>query len=149
MLPHASEVIQTLVDSLKSQGSLGMQNEVFTIEKVSSMFKLTSYHGYIHMYEWYCYVTFGIIMQGTHLSKKRQATFFTKCAVLTKRSCKNMHRDAGYYWLRFGIYIGICVSIGTIFFNVGYSFASIQVRNVNHCMHIYTYIVKHGENLFI
>ncbi|CAL5075997.1 unnamed protein product [Urochloa decumbens] len=67
-------------------------------------------------------------VEGAPLAKKRQATFFTKCAVLTRRSCTNMHRDAGYYWLRFGIYIGICLSIGTIFFNVGNSFASIQAR---------------------
>ncbi|XP_072148196.1 ABC transporter G family member 1 isoform X2 [Setaria viridis] len=97
MLPCADEVIQTLVDSLISRGSLGMKNEAFT-------------------------------MEGAPLTKKRQAAFFTKCAVLTKRSCTNMHRDLGYYWLRFGIYIGICVSIGTIFCNVGYSFASIQAR---------------------
>ncbi|ONM52849.1 ABC transporter G family member 11 [Zea mays] len=66
--------------------------------------------------------------QGAAFTKKRQATFLTKCVVLTKRSVINMHRDMGYYWLRFGIYIAICVSIGTIFFNVGYGFASIQAR---------------------
>ncbi|CAN6209890.1 unnamed protein product [Urochloa humidicola] len=97
MLPRATEVIQTLVDSI-SQRSSGMKNEAFAIE------------------------------EGAPLAKKRQASFFTKCAVLTRRSCTNMHRDAGYYWLRFVIYIGICLSIGTIFFNVGYSFASIQAR---------------------
>ncbi|OEL31730.1 ABC transporter G family member 11 [Dichanthelium oligosanthes] len=98
MLPCAAEVIQTLVDSLMSRGSLSIKSEVFSMQ------------------------------EGAPLTKKRQATFFTKCAVLTKRSCTNMHRDMGYYWLRFGIYIGICVSIGTIFFNVGNSFASIQAR---------------------
>ncbi|CAL5089903.1 unnamed protein product [Urochloa decumbens] len=97
-LPRAAEVIQTLVDSLISQRGSGMKNEAFTIK------------------------------EGAPLAKKRQATFLTKCAVLTRRSCTNMHRDAGYYWLRFGIYIGICLSIGTIFFNVGNSFASIQAR---------------------
>lgn len=69
-----------------------------------------------------------MIKQGTSLIRQRQATFFTKSAVLTKRSIVNMHRDMGYYWLRFAIYIAICLSIGTIFFNVGYSFASIQAR---------------------
>jgi hypothetical protein len=38
-----------------------------------------------------------------------------------------MYRDIGYYWLRFVIYIGLFLTIGTIFFNVGYSYASIQV----------------------
>ncbi|CAN6165857.1 unnamed protein product [Urochloa humidicola] len=98
-LPRADEVIQTLVDSLISQGGSGTKNEAFTVQ------------------------------EGAPLTKKRQATtFFTKCAVLAQRSCTNMHRDVGYYWLRFVIYIGICVSIGTIFFNVGYSSASIQAR---------------------
>ncbi|CAN6180217.1 unnamed protein product [Urochloa humidicola] len=97
-LPRADEVIQTLVDSLISQGGSGTKNEAFTVQ------------------------------EDAPLTKKRQATFFTKCAVLTQRSCTNMHRDVGYYWLRFVIYIGICVSIGTIFFNVGHSSASIQAR---------------------
>lgn len=80
------------------------------------------------------------IQQGAAFTKKRQATFLTKCVVLTKRSVINMHRDMGYYWLRFGIYIAICVSIGTIFFNVGYGFASIQVSS-NHSI----YILEHDE----
>jgi len=76
------------------------------------------------------YITFHLIVQGAPFTKKRQATFLTKCLVLTKRSIINMHRDMGYYWLRFDIYIAIYVSIGTIFFNVGYSFASIQVSKL-------------------
>ncbi|KAL6639563.1 hypothetical protein ACP70R_023293 [Stipagrostis hirtigluma subsp. patula] len=98
MLPPAAEVIQTLADSLKFHGSLRMKKEASTIE------------------------------QGAPLIKKRQANFLNRSIVLTKRSLVNMNRDTGYYWLRFGIYIAICVSIGTIFLNVGYSFASIQAR---------------------
>ncbi|CAN6213758.1 unnamed protein product [Urochloa humidicola] len=98
-LPRADVVIQTLVNSLMSRGGSGTKSEAFTVAQ-----------------------------EGAPLTKKKQATFFTKCAVLTQRSCTNMHRDVGYYWLRFGIYIGICVSIGTIFFNVGYSSASVQAR---------------------
>lgn len=70
-------------------------------------------------------------MQGASPIPQRQATFLTKTYVLTKRSIVNMHRDAGYYWLRFVIYIAICLSIGTIFFNVGSNFASIQVSDLN------------------
>uniref|UniRef100_A0A0E0LJE9 ABC transporter domain-containing protein n=2 Tax=Oryza punctata TaxID=4537 RepID=A0A0E0LJE9_ORYPU len=66
--------------------------------------------------------------EGASPIPERQATFLTKTYVLTKRSIVNMHRDAGYYWLRFVIYIAICLSIGTIFFNVGSNFASIQAR---------------------
>ncbi|XBI99061.1 hypothetical protein VPH35_019216 [Triticum aestivum] len=40
----------------------------------------------------------------------------------------NMHRDIGYYWLRFGIYMALFLTIGTIFFNVGHNYSSIQAR---------------------
>ncbi|KAK9130098.1 hypothetical protein Sjap_010585 [Stephania japonica] len=50
-------------------------------------------------------------------SKGGQASFFTQCAVLTRRSFVNMYRDLGYYWFRFGIYTGLCLCLGTIFLN--------------------------------
>ncbi|OEL29288.1 ABC transporter G family member 11 [Dichanthelium oligosanthes] len=63
------------------------------------------------------------------LIKERQAGFFTKLIVLTKRSSVNMHRDIGYYWLRFAIFFVICLCIGSIFYNIGdTSFGSIQAR---------------------
>ncbi|XP_020517728.1 ABC transporter G family member 11 [Amborella trichopoda] len=39
-----------------------------------------------------------------------------------------MYRDLGYYWLRLGIYIALCVCVGTIFFDIGHNFGSIQAR---------------------
>ncbi|ERM98093.1 hypothetical protein AMTR_s01903p00008330, partial [Amborella trichopoda] len=39
-----------------------------------------------------------------------------------------MHRDLGYYCLRLGIYIALCVCVGTIFFDIGHNFGSIQAR---------------------
>ncbi|XP_073044633.1 ABC transporter G family member 1-like [Primulina eburnea] len=60
--------------------------------------------------------------------KERRAGFITQCLVLTRRSYKNMHRDLGYYWLRFAIYIGLSLSIGTIFYDLGSSYSSIQAR---------------------
>uniref|UniRef100_J3MK27 ABC transporter domain-containing protein n=1 Tax=Oryza brachyantha TaxID=4533 RepID=J3MK27_ORYBR len=96
---RAAEVIQTLIGSFKSRGSLGTGNEACPM-----------------------------IEKGTTIIRQRQATFLTKTFVLTKRSFVNMHRDTGYYWLRFVIYIAICLSIGTIFFDVGSNFASIQAR---------------------
>ncbi|ERN10322.1 hypothetical protein AMTR_s01072p00000950, partial [Amborella trichopoda] len=39
-----------------------------------------------------------------------------------------MYRDFGYYWLRLAIYIALCLCIGTIFFDIGHSFGSIQAR---------------------
>ncbi|KZV53761.1 ABC transporter G family member 11-like [Dorcoceras hygrometricum] len=59
---------------------------------------------------------------------ERGAGFIRQCLVLTRRSFKNMHRDLGYYWLRFAIYIGLSLSIGTIFYDLGFSYSSIQAR---------------------
>ncbi|URE03103.1 ABC-2 type transporter [Musa troglodytarum] len=39
-----------------------------------------------------------------------------------------MYRDLGYYWLRFAIYIALCLCVGTIFHDVGHSYGSIQAR---------------------
>ncbi|KAJ8769570.1 hypothetical protein K2173_005173 [Erythroxylum novogranatense] len=39
-----------------------------------------------------------------------------------------MYRDLGYYWLRLAIYIALCLCVGTIFYDIGSSFGSIQAR---------------------
>ncbi|CAM0907694.1 unnamed protein product [Alopecurus aequalis] len=98
-IPHASKVIQTL---MASSGSLTFIGSKVEVSKP--------------------------IQQGTSIIQKRQATFLTKSVVLTKRSMINMYRDIGYYWLRFAIYIGLFLTIGTIFFDVGSDYASIQAR---------------------
>ncbi|XP_052139245.1 ABC transporter G family member 1-like [Oryza glaberrima] len=67
-------------------------------------------------------------MGGTPFRRKEQASFLTKLLVLTRRSFLNMHRDIGYYWMRLGIYLGIGICLGTIFYQVGYSYSSIQSR---------------------
>ncbi|KAM0823819.1 hypothetical protein ACQ4PT_070605 [Festuca glaucescens] len=67
-------------------------------------------------------------VEGAPIIQQRQATFLTKSVTLTKRSTVNMYRDIGYYWLRFAINIGLFITIGTIFFNVGYTYESIQAR---------------------
>ncbi|KAM7523764.1 hypothetical protein LguiA_013666 [Lonicera macranthoides] len=66
--------------------------------------------------------------EGTLMEKGSQASFITQCIVLTKRSFVNMYRDLGYYWLRLAIYIALCLCVGTIFFDIGYSYGSIQAR---------------------
>lgn len=96
---HAAKVIQTLVGSSGSLAILGTEMEASKT-----------------------------IKQGDHVLQQRQATFWTKSIVLTKRSMINMHRDIGYYWLRFVINIALFLTIGTIFFNVGHNYASIQAR---------------------
>nr|BAJ96411.1 predicted protein [Hordeum vulgare subsp. vulgare] len=96
--PHASKVIQTLVGSASPVAILGPEMEA----------RQTN--------------------QGEYVLQQRQATFLTKSVVLTKRSMINMHRDIGYYWLRLAINMGLFLTIGTIFFNVGHNYASIQAR---------------------
>ncbi|KAG5529492.1 hypothetical protein RHGRI_030024 [Rhododendron griersonianum] len=65
----------------------------------------------------------------TVLEKKgSQAGFITQCHVLTRRSFVNMYRDLGYYWLRLAIYIALCLCVGTIFYDIRFSYGSIQAR---------------------
>ncbi|KAF8038066.1 hypothetical protein BT93_B0809 [Corymbia citriodora subsp. variegata] len=57
-----------------------------------------------------------------------QASFITQSLVLTKRSFVNMYRDLGYYWLRLAIYVALCLCVGTIFYDIGSTYGSIQAR---------------------
>ncbi|KAF5444193.1 hypothetical protein F2P56_036687 [Juglans regia] len=61
-------------------------------------------------------------------TKRSHASFLTQCHVLTRRSFVNMYRDLGYYWLRLAIYIALAIGLGTVFFNIGHSYGSIQAR---------------------
>ncbi|KAG6392744.1 hypothetical protein SASPL_146969 [Salvia splendens] len=70
-----------------------------------------------------------IKLQNGRLEKKgKQAGLIRQCAVLTRRSCLNMFRDVGYYWFRFGIYVALCLCVGTVFHNIGSTYSSIQAR---------------------
>ncbi|MCD7471913.1 hypothetical protein HAX54_012709 [Datura stramonium] len=62
-------------------------------------------------------------------NKGSQAGFITQCKVLTQRSFLNMYRDLGYYWLRFLIYLALCLCIGTVFHEIGSDYGSIQARS--------------------
>ncbi|KAJ4951431.1 hypothetical protein NE237_028263 [Protea cynaroides] len=62
------------------------------------------------------------------VTKGSQAGFLTQSIVLTKRSFINMFRDLGYYWLRFGIYVVLCLCVGTIYYDIGHTYGSIQAR---------------------
>ncbi|XP_020258175.1 ABC transporter G family member 11-like [Asparagus officinalis] len=66
--------------------------------------------------------------EGDLVKKGNQASFISQCTVLTKRSFVNMYRDLGYYWLRLAIYAALCLSIGTMFHNIGHDYGSIQAR---------------------
>ncbi|XP_076899577.1 ABC transporter G family member 1-like [Bidens hawaiensis] len=60
---------------------------------------------------------------------KDHASFSTQSLVLTRRSFVNMHRDLGYYWLRLAIYLALCLGLGTLFYDVGSSYSSIEARS--------------------
>ncbi|XP_050210944.1 ABC transporter G family member 1-like [Mercurialis annua] len=62
------------------------------------------------------------------LKKGCQAKLVTQCIVLTRRSFVNMYRDVGYYWLRLAIYVMLGVGLGSVFFNIGSGYSSIQAR---------------------
>ena len=72
---------------------------------------------------------FVVWFQGGEVVKMegQQPSFLMQSFVLTKRSFINMYRDLGYYWLRFAIYIALCLCCGTIFYDIGHSYGSIQV----------------------
>ncbi|KAL5705183.1 ATP-binding cassette sub- G member 1 [Ranunculus cassubicifolius] len=57
-----------------------------------------------------------------------QASFINQCLVLTRRSFVNMHRDLGYYWMRFFVYVILCLCVGSIFYDIGHSYGSILAR---------------------
>lgn len=68
-------------------------------------------------------------MKGTILeSSGSQSSFFMQTRTLTLRSFINMSRDVGYYWLRLIIYLLVSICVGTIYYNVGYSYNAILAR---------------------
>ncbi|KAF7130517.1 hypothetical protein RHSIM_Rhsim10G0165900 [Rhododendron simsii] len=70
-----------------------------------------------------------ILKGGGRLEKKgSQASIITQCHVLTRRSFVNMCRDLGYYWLRLVIYISVSLCLGSIFYDIGFTYGSIQAR---------------------
>lgn len=72
-------------------------------------------------------------VEGCGMLKERDhSSFFTQCSVLTRRSLLNMSRDMGYYWLRLAIYIILNLGLGTIFYDIGSTYGSIQVRVIAH-----------------
>ncbi|CAL4994692.1 unnamed protein product [Urochloa decumbens] len=67
-------------------------------------------------------------MDRVSFRRREQASFSTKLLVLTRRSFLNMHRDIGYYWMRLAIYVVIGACLGTVFYQLGRSYSSIQSR---------------------
>ncbi|KAJ0984549.1 hypothetical protein J5N97_002905 [Dioscorea zingiberensis] len=46
---------------------------------------------------------------GELIRRRSQASFLAQSLVLIRRSFVNMYRDLGYYWLRFAIYVALCL----------------------------------------
>ncbi|XP_009763606.1 ABC transporter G family member 1-like [Nicotiana sylvestris] len=66
--------------------------------------------------------------EGEILEKRSHVRFTTQSFVLTRRSFVNMSYDLGYYWLRLAVYVVIAIGLGTIYYDVGFSTASVQAR---------------------
>lgn len=58
-----------------------------------------------------------------------------------------MYRDHGYYWLRLAIYVIMAFALGTVFFRVGSTYASIQVNLCNTPNHCYFVVNLHRQML--
>ncbi|XP_062149090.1 ABC transporter G family member 1-like [Alnus glutinosa] len=101
-MTSTEEVINILVKSYKSSGTFQQVQQV--LSKICQQ------------------------KQGSLENKGSQASFITQCQVLTRRSFVNMYRDLGYYWLRLAIYIALCLCVGTIYYDIGFTFGSIQAR---------------------
>ncbi|KAG5602498.1 hypothetical protein H5410_033868 [Solanum commersonii] len=102
-------------------------NKITTAEVIRSLVDF-------YRHSQYCYVANETVeelskVKGTVIdSNGSQASFFMQSYALTKRSFVNMSRDFGYYWLRIVIYLVVSVCLGTIYFNVGTKYNSIQAR---------------------
>ncbi|XP_069154909.1 ABC transporter G family member 11 isoform X1 [Solanum lycopersicum] len=122
------KVKATLRDSIKfDQYNDDPLNKMTTVEAIRSLVDF-------YRRSQYCYLANEQVeemskVKGTVLdSNGSQASFFMQSYILTKRSFVNMTRDFGYYWLRLVIYLVVSVCVGTIYFNVGTTYNSIQAR---------------------
>ncbi|KAG6422207.1 hypothetical protein SASPL_118772 [Salvia splendens] len=60
--------------------------------------------------------------------KGSEASFLRQATALTQRSFVNMWRDFGYYRLRLVIYIFVAVCVGSVYYDIGTGYTSIQAR---------------------
>ncbi|KAF3441193.1 hypothetical protein FNV43_RR15105 [Rhamnella rubrinervis] len=62
-------------------------------------------------------------------NKSNSSTLWCKqLDTLIRRSCVNMSRDMGYYWLRILFYVLVSVSLGSIYFRTDTSYLAITAR---------------------
>ncbi|XP_019262754.1 PREDICTED: ABC transporter G family member 11-like isoform X1 [Nicotiana attenuata] len=67
---------------------------------------------------------------GEILEKRSHANFTTQGLVLTRRSSVNMFRDLGYYWMRFATYVAIALGLGSIYYDLGSNYRSVEERGL-------------------
>ncbi|KAF7803748.1 ABC transporter G family member 11-like [Senna tora] len=73
-------------------------------------------------------LAYGTSDSGAIEKKRIHAAFFNQCLILIRRSSLHMYRDISNYWLRLAVYAAIALSLGTIFYDIGSSYESIQAR---------------------
>ncbi|XP_058731423.1 ABC transporter G family member 1-like isoform X2 [Vicia villosa] len=83
---------------------------------------------------------------GAMRNRRTHALFLSQCMVLIKRSSLQLYRDISNYWLRLVVFIAIAISLGTIFYQVGSSKRSIQVRGslLSFLMSVLTFMTLIG-----
>ncbi|XP_052197813.1 ABC transporter G family member 1-like [Diospyros lotus] len=119
--------LRTINKDFDNDVEQGLGQSMTTVQVIDVLVKSYKSSKYLQQVQERVY---GICQQkGETLEKGgSQAGFITQSLVLTRRSFVNMYRDLGYYWLRLAIYIALCLCVGTIFYNIGSSFGSIQAR---------------------
>ncbi|RYR17335.1 hypothetical protein Ahy_B03g062100 [Arachis hypogaea] len=60
--------------------------------------------------------------------KRDHAAFLIQCLVLIRRSALHYFRDLSNYWLRLTVFIAIALSLGSIYYDIGFGVGSIQAR---------------------
>ncbi|KAL1366343.1 hypothetical protein HN51_014182 [Arachis hypogaea] len=60
--------------------------------------------------------------------KRDHAAFLIQCLVLIRRSALHYFRDLSNYWLRLIVFIAIALSLGSIYYDIGFGVGSIQAR---------------------
>ncbi|KAI3789052.1 hypothetical protein L2E82_01839 [Cichorium intybus] len=122
----ADHYLMTINTDFNDQDTVGENNPVEqVIDKLAESYKSSDIYKNVR-----CEIATLCRSEGDVIERKGslQANFFTQCLVLSERSFINMYRDLGYYWLRLGIYIGLGLALGSLFYQIGSGYDSIGAR---------------------
>ncbi|CAI9104067.1 OLC1v1002675C1 [Oldenlandia corymbosa var. corymbosa] len=121
---HCLMMINTDFDEDIESGLPGKQNTKEVLDKIVESYTSSDLYN----------LTLGEVARinaqqsGVIGNTKNRPSFFRQCLILTERSFLNMNRDLGYYWLRLAMYIILAFGLGTVFYDVGNSYSSINAR---------------------